>query len=113
MLVEVMAVIKKIIEEMQPPELREKVRVVHLSNRFLQLIKSQMDYFSPAFRDTLENIEQYFMHSKELSGRISITTFQTLEGLLSNHIKNKSVEVYHFGTKKTEKEVTETQHKGE
>lgn len=73
-----MAVIKKIIEEMQPPEAREKVRVVHLSNRFLQLIKSQMDYFSPAFRDTLENIEQYFMHSKELSGRISITTFQTL-----------------------------------
>jgi hypothetical protein len=70
-----MAVVKKIIEDLQPAETREKVRVVHLSSRFLQLIKSQMDYFSPYFKDTLENIEQYFMHSKEISGRINIATF--------------------------------------
>ena len=59
-----MAVVKKVIEDAQPAEMREKVRVVHISNRFLQLVKSQMDCFSSSFKDTLENIEQYFMHSK-------------------------------------------------
>lgn len=50
-----MAVTKKVIEDIQAPENREKIRVIHLSSRFLQLIKSQMDYFSTPFKDTLEN----------------------------------------------------------
>jgi hypothetical protein len=52
-LVEVMAVANKILEDIQPPESREKIRVIHLSSKFLQLIKTQMDYFSPYFKDTL------------------------------------------------------------
>jgi hypothetical protein len=53
MLVEIMAVVNKILEDIQPPEGREKIRVIHLSSKFLQLIKTQMDYFSTYFKDTL------------------------------------------------------------
>lgn len=50
-----------------------------------------MDYFSPYFKETLENIEQYFVSSKEISGRINITTFQSLEALLGNSMSSKPV----------------------
>ena len=53
MLIELMAVLKKVIEELQPPENREKVRVIHLSSRYLQLVKSQIDYFSDFFKESL------------------------------------------------------------
>lgn len=97
MLVEVMAVMKKVLEELQPAESREKIRVVHLSSRFLQLIKSQIDYFSPYFKETLENIEQFYSHSKTLSARLSITTFPTLHTLLNDQLA-KSVNIIHIGS---------------
>lgn len=48
-----MAILKKVFEEIQAPENREKIRVIHLSSRFLQLIKSQIDLFSDFFKDSL------------------------------------------------------------
>jgi hypothetical protein len=70
--------------------------VIHLSSSFLKLIKSQMDYFSAYFKDTLENIEQFFIHSKCLSGRINLATLQSIESLLYDSI-DKTVEIYHIG----------------
>ena len=57
MLIELMAVLKKIMEETQQQINRDKVKVIHLSSRFLQLIKSQIDCFSDSFKDTLEKID--------------------------------------------------------
>lgn len=78
MLIELMAVLKKIIEELQPPENREKVRVIHLSSRFLQLVKSQIDYFSDFFKESLENMEQFYIHSKTITSRINIVPINAL-----------------------------------
>lgn len=90
---------KRVIEDLQsqqPPESRERIRVVHLSSRFLQLVKSQMGYFSNWFRETLENYEMYYSYSKKLEGRINLTTSQSLDGLLLDSL-DKSVEVFHIG----------------
>lgn len=37
------------------------------------------------------------MHSKEISGRINIATFKSLEGLLSNPTNTRPIDIYHFG----------------
>ncbi len=88
-----MAVMKKVMEDLQSqqqPESRERIRVLHLSSRFLQLVKSQMAHFSDSFRETLENYEMYYSYSKRIDGRINLTTFHSLDGLLLDSI-DKSV----------------------
>ena len=96
LVMEVMAVTRKVLEELQPVECREKVRVLHLSSRYLQLIKSQIDYFSPYFKETLENIEQFFIHSKHLSGRLNIAPSPALHTLINDQLP-RSVHVIHLG----------------
>jgi len=71
-----------------------------------------MDYFSQSFKDTLENLEQTFMHSKTISGRINLTTLQALDGLLCDSI-DKNVEVVHLGSKINPMELERIRQMGE
>lgn len=41
-----MITLKKVINDLQESSFREKVVVVHLSSKFLDLLKSQVEFFS-------------------------------------------------------------------
>lgn len=45
-MVEILLVLRKVVDELQEGGTNEKIGVVHLSSRFLELIKSQSEYFS-------------------------------------------------------------------
>ena len=57
MLMEIMITLRKVISDMQEMIVREKVVVVHLSSRYLQLIKSQVDNFTDDTKGFVDKID--------------------------------------------------------
>lgn len=82
-----------------------------MSSRYLQLIKSQIDYFSSYFKETLENIEQFFIHSKTIGGRINIATYSSLHTLINDQL-SKSVHIVHIGKLEDPKKMDSFRSKG-
>lgn len=46
LVVEIIVLMRKIVQELQEGNNIEKIGVVHLSSRYLELVKSQSEYFS-------------------------------------------------------------------
>ena len=66
--------------------------MVHLSSRFLELIKSQSEYFEPEFKAQLTKLDEYFKQSLSLDNRITVCPYPSTRGILArNSLKNISV----------------------
>lgn len=63
--------------------MREKIVVVHLSSRYLQLIKSQVENFSEETKPIVDKIDEYFIHSKSLTSRLNVSSINHLNGILN------------------------------
>lgn len=92
-----MALMKKVLEELQPNS-REQINVIHSSSRFLQLVKSQIDYFSNWFKQTVAKIDDFYTQTKTLSAKINLATVHSLDGILKDQI-GEFTQVYHVGSK--------------
>ena len=88
MLIEIMITLRKVITDMQEAMAREKVVVVHLSSRYLQLIKSQVDNFSDDTKGFVDKIDEFFIHSKNLTSRINLSSANHVNGILSPALVN-------------------------
>lgn len=95
-MIEIMAILFSLMEDQQLSS-RDKIKVIHLSSRYLQLIKSQIDYFSDNFKETLEKTDDFFLQTKGLGSRINIATIHSLNGILNQSI-DKNVKIYHVGS---------------
>ena len=94
-----MITLKKVINDLQQSSFREKVVVVHLSSRFLQLIKSQVEFFSEQAKPIVDKIDEYFIHSKTLMYRINVASSNQIHGILNPILANSpNIEVFHFGS---------------
>jgi hypothetical protein len=114
LIIEVMVTLKKVISDLQETNFREKVAMVHLSSRFLQLIKSQVEHFSEEAKPTIDRIDEYFIHNKGMITRISVSTLQQIHGTLNSAIaKDASVEVHHIGEYISEETLKQEYHSGQ
>jgi len=71
---------------------------VHLSSRYLQLIKSQVDNFSEDTKTFVDKIDDFFIHSKSLTCRINVASVNQINGVLNKTLINsQNVDTFHLG----------------
>jgi hypothetical protein len=85
-----MITLRKVITDMQEAVVREKVVVVHLSSRYLQLIKSQVDNFTEDTKGFVDKIDEFFIHSKSLTSRINVSSVNHVNGILNPFLSSSS-----------------------
>ena len=110
-MIEVMAILFSLLQENQQLSSRDKIKVIHLSSRYLQLIKSQIDYFSDNFKETVEKTDDFFIQTKGLGSRINIATIHSLNGILNQSV-DKNVKIYHVGSEINPKSMKFVQSEG-
>lgn len=71
---------------------------MHLSSRYLQLIKSQVDNFTEDTKPFVDKIDEFFIHSKSLTCRINVASVNQINGVLNTTlINNQNIDIFHFG----------------
>lgn len=66
--------------------------MVHLSSRFLELVKSQSEYFLPEFKGMLEDLDVFFKQSLAIDNRITVCPYHSTRGILATpSLKNVSI----------------------
>jgi hypothetical protein len=68
-----------------------------LSLKFLELVKSQSEYFTNEFKAMLEKITDYFEPSQIMTNRINISSSSAVDGILRNQI-NSNITIIRIGT---------------
>lgn len=82
--VEILATVRKVVADLQQgTNSIEKIGMIHLSSRYLELVKSQSEYFQPEFKAMLEKLDEYFRQSLSLDNRITVCPYQSLKGILA------------------------------
>ncbi len=88
-------ILRKVVEELHEGLNIEKIGTIHLSKRFLELVKSQSEYFTNDFKVVLEKVNDYFQQSIKLEHRLNVCSVNSLSGILAS---SKNVQVYYIGS---------------
>ena len=74
----------------------EKIGVVHLSSRFMELVKSQSEFFTNEFKTMLERMSDVYEQTTTLKNRINVCSIHATQGILAEPHQN--VKVYYLGS---------------
>jgi hypothetical protein len=99
LLVELLFVLCRVVNELNEGNSYEKIGVIHLSSRFLELVKSQSEYFTLEFKTCLEKMNENFEQNTSLRNRINVCSIHSYHGILGDSARH--AEVHFIGPRAT------------